>query len=349
MAGIIMVETKYTETQLNWLAWQLKRTYNPRVPDWVLEQINVLNTEREKTLKVDSIPNLSDCSLSKCEIQPLTQDQQQDLSKLDKSTAYTSLGISEAVWSTAYTVECDPIRDELVSKSIDIKKDTRMSEETIDTRPVHIYFMKEIPETVSSERFKEIEPTLSRKIVCCTNWAEMAEMFKLNPTSLCVNSAQLHNQSLIEIINMVETFSKLVGIEHDIAITLGVNNDTPYQIVKESQKLKIQGIIPASKDFGMDETMKGCNASWNNIPYWPKYIIEQLPGAKKTNRQPVGEIKLTPRQDQILYLIRERGSSNKVIAKTLNITESTVKLHVGLILKKFGVKNRTQLAVFSRK
>ena len=51
---------------------------------------------------------------------------------------------------------------------------------------------------------------------------------------------------------------------------------------------------------------------------------------------------------QILNLIKERGASNKVIAKTLNITESTVKLHVGIVLKKFGVKNRTQLALFSK-
>lgn len=57
---------------------------------------------------------------------------------------------------------------------------------------------------------------------------------------------------------------------------------------------------------------------------------------------------LTPRQRQILALISKRGSSNKVIAKTLNISESTVKLHLGNIFKKYGVRNRTQLALFSQ-
>lgn len=69
-------------------------------------------------------------------------------------------------------------------------------------------------------------------------------------------------------------------------------------------------------------------------------------GSKNSGNQ---EIDLTPRQTQILHLLSHRGASNKVIAKTLNISESTVKLHMSAILKKFGVRNRTQLAVFSNK
>jgi DNA-binding NarL/FixJ family response regulator len=59
-------------------------------------------------------------------------------------------------------------------------------------------------------------------------------------------------------------------------------------------------------------------------------------------------IKLTPRESQILTLIQDRGVSNKIIAKMLHITESTVKLHITHIFKKYGVKNRTQLALFSK-
>ena len=59
-------------------------------------------------------------------------------------------------------------------------------------------------------------------------------------------------------------------------------------------------------------------------------------------------ITLTVRQAQILQIIQERGASNKIIAKMLNLSESTVKLHVGAILKKYGVRNRTQLCVFSK-
>jgi len=59
-------------------------------------------------------------------------------------------------------------------------------------------------------------------------------------------------------------------------------------------------------------------------------------------------ISLTSRQSQILQLVQDRGASNKTIAKMLGITESTVKLHIGAVLKKYGVRNRTQLALFAK-
>ncbi len=60
------------------------------------------------------------------------------------------------------------------------------------------------------------------------------------------------------------------------------------------------------------------------------------------------KINLTPRQRQILDIIATRGVSNKNIARMLHISESTVKLHMSSILKKFGLRNRTQLALFAR-
>ena len=55
---------------------------------------------------------------------------------------------------------------------------------------------------------------------------------------------------------------------------------------------------------------------------------------------------LTQRQEQIYGLIKQRGMSNKDIASTLNIGESAVKMHITEILKKFNVKNRSQLQAF---
>lgn len=75
----------------------------------------------------------------------------------------------------------------------------------------------------------------------------------------------------------------------------------------------------------------------------PKEIQCKL--RKKLNRK-TNEIKLTPRQRQVFRMIVKSGASNKIIARALSISESTVKLHIGSILKKYGLKNRTQLAVF---
>lgn len=57
------------------------------------------------------------------------------------------------------------------------------------------------------------------------------------------------------------------------------------------------------------------------------------------------DLGLTPRQTQVLKLICHRGLSNKAIGNILKITESTVKIHTSAILKRYGVKNRTQLVL----
>lgn len=56
--------------------------------------------------------------------------------------------------------------------------------------------------------------------------------------------------------------------------------------------------------------------------------------------------KLTPREREILVFIA-RGDSNKEIARTLDLAESTVKIHVQNILKKLSLSSRVQAAVFA--
>ncbi|MBT3029477.1 MAG: two-component system response regulator NarL [Candidatus Thiodiazotropha sp. (ex Lucina pensylvanica)] len=55
---------------------------------------------------------------------------------------------------------------------------------------------------------------------------------------------------------------------------------------------------------------------------------------------------LTDRECEILIHISE-GESNKVIARTLSIAESTVKVHVKHLLKKLGLKTRVEAAVWA--
>ncbi len=55
---------------------------------------------------------------------------------------------------------------------------------------------------------------------------------------------------------------------------------------------------------------------------------------------------LTPREQEILAHLAD-GQSNKMIARTLNITDGTVKLHVKSILRKLGVHSRVEAAVIA--
>jgi len=53
---------------------------------------------------------------------------------------------------------------------------------------------------------------------------------------------------------------------------------------------------------------------------------------------------LTEREAAVLSLIT-LGCSNKIIARKLGISDSTVRVHVRSVLKKLGVQNRTQAAL----
>ncbi|WP_148715747.1 response regulator [Chitinolyticbacter meiyuanensis] len=65
------------------------------------------------------------------------------------------------------------------------------------------------------------------------------------------------------------------------------------------------------------------------------------PAAAPTDRD-----RLTPREREIAACLA-RGESNKEIARSLDVSESTVKIHVQNILKKLNLSSRVQVAVYA--
>ena len=63
----------------------------------------------------------------------------------------------------------------------------------------------------------------------------------------------------------------------------------------------------------------------------------------RANDTTTAATKLTKRQREILDMVRD-GASNREIATRLAISEGTVKLHVSAVLKRLGVRNRTEAA-----
>jgi NarL family two-component system response regulator LiaR len=73
-------------------------------------------------------------------------------------------------------------------------------------------------------------------------------------------------------------------------------------------------------------------------PFVAARLVEALGG----EQEPLD--RLTPREREVLELIG-RGLPNKLIARELELSEKTVKTHVGHVLAKLGVSDRTQAAL----
>jgi DNA-binding NarL/FixJ family response regulator len=222
----------------------------------------------------------------------------------------------------------------------------------ITNKPINVYFRKNSKEyfsnIVDSSIYKELSINCPWDSKLCENWDELSEILKLNPHQIKFHVDMIHlsNVTVHEFVSMIDTLSKVVT-NKKIPIAIAIEKSTPLSLIKQLQKSTIFGIVPSAETFGYAETYKGVEALFNRIPYWPKHILDQLPGAKKTVI--LNTIKLTVRQAQVVSLIAERGLTNKKIAQALNITESTVKIHVSAILKAYGVRTRTQLALVASK
>lgn len=75
--------------------------------------------------------------------------------------------------------------------------------------------------------------------------------------------------------------------------------------------------------------------------------MQRIAGAMATRaKQPDSEIPLTQRETQVLRHLA-LGLSNKEISQSLSISIETVKEHVQHLLRKMGVNDRTQAAVWA--
>ena len=74
--------------------------------------------------------------------------------------------------------------------------------------------------------------------------------------------------------------------------------------------------------------------------------LSQLGGGLNGDRTRVGDIPLSQRELDIIRHLAD-GHSNKTIANELSITEATVKVHLKTVLRKIGVANRTQVAIWA--
>jgi two-component system nitrate/nitrite response regulator NarL len=97
-----------------------------------------------------------------------------------------------------------------------------------------------------------------------------------------------------------------------------------------------------------DEILKKLRLAWRGNTVFTETLMDLLLNAMRDGAPSVRTVPdcLTAREKQILELIAG-GQSNKNIARELNISDGTVKVHVKNILRKLNLKSRLEAAVWA--
>ncbi len=103
------------------------------------------------------------------------------------------------------------------------------------------------------------------------------------------------------------------------------------------------------KDMEPEDTLEYLRLAANGKLVISERLTELLAYALRAEGNHPGnseQAELTEREMQILRLIA-KGLSNKMIARELDITEGTVKVHVKHLLKKLNLRSRVEAAVWA--
>jgi DNA-binding NarL/FixJ family response regulator len=132
--------------------------------------------------------------------------------------------------------------------------------------------------------------------------------------------------------------------EPDLPVVMFTTHNNPTYIAR-AVALGASGYVLKSVDR---KTLidKICDAS-RGESIWTHEELRRVTGALMTPRVPLDvEAPLTRRENEVLKQLAF-GLTNKEIARALGISYETVKEHVQHILRKIGVSDRTQAAVWA--
>ncbi|QDT13042.1 response regulator [Planctomycetes bacterium K23_9] len=142
----------------------------------------------------------------------------------------------------------------------------------------------------------------------------------------------------------LNTLGRLKLDHPDLPIVLFSAYDNPTYIAR-AVALGAAGFILKSAD--RERLVGALQTAASGESAWTREELRRVTGALATPRlgQDI-EVPLTQRESEVLRQMAQ-GLTNKEIAKMLGISYETVKEHVQHILRKIGVSDRTQAAVWA--
>jgi DNA-binding NarL/FixJ family response regulator len=123
--------------------------------------------------------------------------------------------------------------------------------------------------------------------------------------------------------------------ETQVVIINGIDDDTPAL-----EAIRAGASAYLAKEVRTDVMLRTIRGARAGQVAMPSQVIDRLFHVVGRNDA------LSERESQVLRLVA-RGKANKLIARELDIAQSTVKSHVGSILGKLGLESRTQLALYA--
>lgn len=113
--------------------------------------------------------------------------------------------------------------------------------------------------------------------------------------------------------------------------------------IRDAMAIKVDGYI--LKEALPEELISAIRSVARGKNYYDPVVVQYAMGTENDAADDhLGH--LTPREMEVLAALA-RGMNNKTIAETLFISEHTVKKHIGQILEKLALHDRTQAALFA--
>lgn len=141
-----------------------------------------------------------------------------------------------------------------------------------------------------------------------------------------------------------ETLAYLVALnaEPEAPAFVLLADDLPTTWVAEALRSGVRAVLP--QDATANEIVAAVEAAAVGLTSLHMNAVESLlpvlPSVTR-NLPSIASQALTPREVEVLSMIAE-GLGNKAIARRLNISEHTVKFHIGSIFSKLNASSRTE-------
>lgn len=140
--------------------------------------------------------------------------------------------------------------------------------------------------------------------------------------------------------NGLDSLSEAINMNGGQRVAL-ISGQANREIAEEALRRGAAGFVP--KTLPAKSLVNAIRFMAMGEQYAP---IDFMTAQKETEEHPLAQ-RLTTREIQVLEGL-SAGKSNKEIARDLDLTEPTVKLHMKTLYRKLEVNNRTQAAIVAR-